>query len=126
LHLIEPLGFVFSDKKLKRSFMDYGDDVDITIYTSWDDFISRKDQGRMLLLTPHTDTLHNTFEYHQSDYLLMGKESTGVPDHIAQTCDIQLRIPMLPGKRSLNVAVSAGIVMCAMSCAMTRHHVYTV
>ena len=115
VHLVEPFGFVFSDKKLKRSSMDYISDVEIKIYTSWDDFLSKKDQGRLLLMTPHTKILHDTFKYQSTDYLLMGKESSGVPEYVEKDCDVQLRIPMLPHKRSLNVAVSAGIVMSAMA-----------
>jgi tRNA (cytidine/uridine-2'-O-)-methyltransferase len=114
VHMVEPFGFIFSDRKLKRSSMDYADDVRVSLYTSWDDFIDKKDDGRMLLLTPHTDTLHDTFDYLATDYLIMGKESSGVPENVSQMCDIKLRIPMISGKRSLNVAVSAGIVMSSM------------
>ncbi len=115
VHLIEPFGFVFSSKKLKRSSMDYISDVEINIYSSWPDFLSKKDQGRILLLTPHATHLHDTFHYEKTDYILMGKESSGVPENVENACDISLKIPMLPGKRSLNVAVSSGIVMCSMA-----------
>lgn len=114
VHMIEPFGFIFSDRKMKRSSMDYANDVEITTYSSWDNFLSRKDDGRILLLTPHTDQLHDTFHYEKTDYLLMGKESSGVPEHIAQNCDEKLRISMIDGKRSLNLAISSGIVMSSM------------
>lgn len=115
VHLIEPFGFIFSDKKLKRSSMDYAEDVDISIYSSWGDFVSKKAEGRLLLLTPYTETLHTGFAYETSDYLIMGKESSGVPHDVAEACNLHLRIPMIPHKRSLNVSVSAGIVMCEMA-----------
>ena len=111
VHLIEPFGFIFSDKKMKRSAMDYVDDAEVFTYTSFNDFLNKKDEGRLVLLTPQTPVLHDEFDYLETDYLLMGKESSGVPSHIEALCDTHLRIPMLAGKRSLNLAVSAGIVM---------------
>ncbi len=114
IHMIEPFGFIFSDRKMKRSSMDYVSDVEIKTYSSWGNFLEKKDDGRLLLLTPHTQQLHDEFHYEKTDYLLMGKESSGVPENIAQSCNEKLRISMLEGKRSLNLAISSGIVMSTM------------
>ena len=110
--LIEPLGFILSSSKLKRGGMDYLDDLNLKTYSSFEDFLDRKQEGRILLLSPEASKLHNTFDYRETDFLLMGKESSGVPEYVQNRSDEILRIPMLPQKRSLNLAVSASIVMC--------------
>lgn len=106
--VIEPCGFVLSDRRMRRAGMDYIDQVDLHKYSSWEDY---KVEQRLVLLTPYADTIYTDFQFHNDDILLLGKESTGVPDSILNSNIQKVLIPMQPGFRSLNVAISCAMVL---------------
>ncbi len=113
LHIIHPTGFAFTDKNLKRAGMDYTDQANITQHDSFVAFNQwRKDSGaRLILLTTKAD--HSAYDtaYADTDILMMGRESAGVPDHVAESADTAVRIPMQKSLRSINVAMAAAMVM---------------
>ena len=111
LYLIEPLGFLWDMQKLKRSSLDYLPHANVQRVPSWKDFLTRFSPHRIILLTPQGSQDLYDFTFHPQDVLLFGRESDGVPDHVADQCYAQLRIPMSIHCRSLNLALSASIVL---------------
>ncbi len=114
--IIEPCGFLFTDKGLKRAGMDYLDFADYRRHDSWDDFLAYRaahpdEYGRLVLLTTHADRPYVDFTFKANDIILMGRESAGVPELIHQTVDARLLIPMHKKARSVNVALSAAMVV---------------
>lgn len=111
-HIIEPAGFPVSDRHFRRAGMDYLDDVDIVRHDSWPKFVQwRQDSGcRLILLTTKGETPYLQHRYHESDVLLLGRESAGVPEVVAASADARVMIPMRPKLRSLNVAMAAALV----------------
>lgn len=111
LHLIEPLGFRLSDKEIKRAGMDYWYQVDVTIYESYADFLSRNPDSRIFMATTKSKQIYTDVTYEENSYIMFGKESAGIPEELLlqnkQNC---IRIPMLPDIRSLNLANSVAIV----------------
>lgn len=110
--IIEPAGFILSDKNLRRAGMDYIAAVTMTRHVHFEAFETwRKTTGRRLVLAstkaavPYTD-----FEFRVDDILLFGRESAGVPDHVQALADHRVLIPMAPGQRSINVALSAAMI----------------
>jgi len=112
-HLIEPAGFPISDKNFRRAGMDYLDQIDIRRHIGWTDFeIWRKSIGaRLILATTRGATPYPDFVFRPDDILLMGRESAGVPDDVHESADARLLIPMRAGLRSINVAVSAAMIL---------------
>lgn len=112
IDVIEPCGFPFSKRALRRSAMDYLDLAQIAHWPSWEAFQMRRSQGRLLLLTTAEDatTLWDV-ALEATDVFLVGRESAGVPQAVHDAADLRLRIPMAPGARSLNVAASAAIAL---------------
>jgi len=110
IDVIEPCGFPFSVKALRRSAMDYADIADISRHASWQDFQAGR-TGRLILLSTKAATPLWDFSFENGDTIMMGRESAGVPADVASACDARLLIPMPGGGRSLNVAVSAGIAL---------------
>jgi tRNA (cytidine/uridine-2'-O-)-methyltransferase len=108
--IIEPCGFIFSDKRLKRAGMDYVDQVNIDRHADWDSF-RKQVAGRLILLSSKSTKRLPDHDFLTDDVLLMGQESAGVPDAVRAACDGQVRIPLIPGMRSLNVAVATGIAL---------------
>ncbi|MGN0913450.1 MAG: tRNA (cytidine(34)-2'-O)-methyltransferase [Alphaproteobacteria bacterium] len=116
LDIIEPCGFIFSEHTLKRSGMDYLNLVSYRRHNSWEDFLQyRKEHpeeyGRLVLLTTHASRPYTEFEFKKNDIILMGRESAGVPQEVHDTADARLIIPMNENARSINVAVSAVMVV---------------
>tara|TARA_B100000315_G_scaffold185334_1_gene174439 strand:+ start:16263 stop:16727 length:465 start_codon:yes stop_codon:yes gene_type:complete len=113
--IIEPCGFVFSDRRLKRAGMDYLDQVELTKHGSWAKFIennaARDTKARIVLLTTKADTPYTDFEFQPADILLLGRESAGVPGDVHDAVDARVAVPMSPEMRSLNIAVSAAMVL---------------
>jgi len=107
--IIEPCGFVFNDKQLKRAGMDYLEKADYTRYMAWEDFIEKKPKGRLVLLTTKASVPYTSFQFKPDDILLFGRESAGVPDEVHNFVDARIRIPMMPQERSLNLALSCAI-----------------
>ena len=110
--LIEPCGFLLSDRGLKRAGMDYLKSADICRHESWARFRDglAPDQ-RLLLLTTRGDMAYTDFAFAPGDCLLVGRESAGVPDEVHARADARLIIPLLSGLRSLNVAQAAAMVL---------------
>ncbi len=111
IEIIEPCGFVWGDKRLKRAGMDYTAGVHLTRHLSWADFEEsrKKDEGRLILFTTKADTLCHGFMFEPGDSLLFGQESGGVPDAVHQAADCRVCIPMAADARSLNLAQAAAI-----------------
>lgn len=109
--LIEPLGFPWDDRRVRRAAMDYIDHVEVTRHTSFEAFHAGVGQGRLVLFTTKATRSAYDFEYRASDVLLFGKESGGVPPAVAEACDALVRLPMRPQVRSLNLATSAAIAL---------------
>jgi len=111
--IIEPCGFPFSDRSLKRAGMDYFEHVRYTRHADWDAFRATVDSPkiRIILLSSKADAPHYGFAYRTNDILLFGSEGSGVPLTIQEQCDERITIPMKPGMRSLNLAVSAGMAL---------------
>jgi tRNA (cytidine/uridine-2'-O-)-methyltransferase len=112
-HIIEPAGFAISDRHFRRAGMDYLDQVNWTRHDSWAKFEEwRKQAGnRLLLFTTKGATSYLDFRYQASDILLFGRETAGVPQAVADATDARLVIPIKPGLRSLNVAMSAAMAL---------------
>lgn len=110
--IIEPAGFDISDRNLKRSGMDYLASVALTRHVNWQRFDEwRREDGRRLVLASTKAALPYTrFEFRPGDILLFGRESAGVPDHVHETADARILIPMMAGQRSINVAMSAAMI----------------
>lgn len=109
--IIEPCGFVWDDKKLKRVAMDYIDLLDYRRHTSWQAFLDQIGERRIILLTTKGAEPYTGFTFRPDDILMVGRESAGVPDSVHDRADARIVIPMTPGLRSLNVALSAAMVL---------------
>ena len=111
IDLIEPMGFEWDDKRVRRTAMDYIDHVDVTRHASFDSFRTAQPSGRLILFTTKGSMSAYDFEFAQNDVLLFGKESGGVPEEAAVLCDARVRIPIRPEVRSFNLATSAAIAL---------------
>ena len=113
LHLVEPLGFDLSDAKLRRAGLDYHDLAHVTVHPSIVELWSHLGERRVIAFSTHTDNSFAEVEYQDGDVLLFGRESTGLPDEVITDdhVDMAVRIPMLPARRSLNLANSASIAI---------------
>lgn len=115
--IIEPAGFPVSDRAFRRAGMDYLDQVEIARHVSWRAFAAAfHGDGalagrRLVLATTRGAVPHCDFSFHDTDVILLGRESAGVPDEVHEAADARIVIPMRPGLRSLNVAVSAAILL---------------
>lgn len=112
-HIIEPCGFPFSDGALKRAGMDYAVRVNVRRHADWNGFRqwSAAAGRRLVLLTTAGATPLPAFTFQPGDLLLLGAESSGVPEYIHEAAAARVAIPMRTGFRSLNVAVAAGIAL---------------
>ena len=111
LEIIEPCGFLFSDKRFKRVVMDYMDEKMIKFYKSSEEFFTLKKNQRILLMTTKGSKSYTNFNFKNDDTLLFGRESAGVPDHVHNSINYRLKIPMMDNKRSLNIASSVAIIL---------------
>lgn len=113
VHIIHPTGFPFSRAALRRSGMDYLDAVEMIEHASYARFNAwryAENRRLVLLTTKGSEPVHQP-RYEADDILMLGRESAGVPPEVAGDADLRVRIPMRPGARSLNVAVSAAMVL---------------
>lgn len=108
--VIEPVGFPWDDRRFRRAGMDYLDFVAVTKHRSFEAFWQQK-CGRVVLLDVKATQSYASVQLLPTDIFLLGRESDGVPDDIFYRCEVQVRIPMVPQVRSLNVALSAAIVL---------------
>src|SRR3954469_2649541 len=112
LDIIEPCGFLLSDRNLRRAGMDYAQKARIERHASWERFrTARTRPGRLVLLTTQAAEPYTGFHFAPDDTLLVGRESAGVPQEVHICADARLLIPMRPGLRSLNVAQAAAMVL---------------
>ncbi len=111
-HVIGPIGFDLSDRALRRTGMDYLKLARVVRHTSWNDFESWRvmDKRRVILMTTQATALYTRFHFDHRDILLFGRESAGAPAHVHDAADIRLTIPMMPGLRSLNLAMATAMV----------------
>ena len=119
LEIIEPCGFLLSDKRFKRVVMDYMDEKDIKFYRSSDHFFKSKENQRIVLMTTKASISYTKFKFNKDDTILFGRESAGVPEVIHKLIKYRLKIPMKNNKRSLNIASSVAIIL-AESLKQTR------
>ena len=112
LHLIEPLGFSLSEKALKRAGMDYWDDLDVTRYIDYQDFLEKNPGAKIYMASTKALKTYADVQYEDDCYIMFGKESAGIPEEILmehkEKC---VRIPMINDIRSLNLSNSVAIVL---------------
>lgn len=108
--LIEPFGFLWDDRRLRRAGLDYAALAAVERHASWDAFRAAR-HGRLLLLTTAGERAYTDFAYAAGDILLLGRESAGAPPEVHAAADARLAIPLRPGFRSLNVAVAGALVL---------------
>ncbi len=111
LEIIEPCGFLFSDKRFKRVVMDYMDEKEITYYQSSEDFLKSKKNQRIVLMTTKASVSYTKFKFNKNDTILFGRESAGVPENIHKQVKDRLKIPMKNNMRSLNISSSVAIIL---------------
>ena len=108
--IIEPCGFPWSDKALKRAGMDYAEIAAVRRHADWSGFEAEM-EGRLVLMTTKAALPLPSARFQDSDTILMGSESGGVPQGVHERADLRVRIPQASGTRSLNIAVAAGIAL---------------
>ena len=108
--LIEPMGFDWDDRRVRRTAMDYIDHVEVARHSSFDAF-RKAAPGRLVLFTTKGDRSPYDFVFDPGDILLFGKESGGVPPEVAMAADAKLRIPIRAEVRSFNLAMSAALAL---------------
>ncbi len=111
LEIIEPCGFLLTDKRFKRVVMDYMDEKEIKLYQSSDHFFKSKKNQRIILMTTKASKSYTNFKFDKNDTILFGRESAGVPEGIHKLIKNKLKIPMKNDKRSLNIASSVAIIL---------------
>ena len=111
LEIIEPCGFLLSDKRFKRVVMDYMNEKEIKFYKSADDFFVSKKNQRIVLMTTKASLPYTEFKFDKNDTILFGRESAGVPGNIHKIVKDRLKIPMKNSMRSLNIASSVAIIL---------------
>ncbi|GLQ37220.1 tRNA (cytidine(34)-2'-O)-methyltransferase [Rhizobium albus] len=112
VHIIEPAGFDLSDKALKRAGIDYAAQAALVRHINFDHFEAwrSEEKRRLVLATTKGAVAYTNFRFDPSDILLFGRESAGVPDDVHALADARILIPMQPGMRSLNLAISTAMV----------------
>ena len=111
LEIIEPCGFLLSDKRFKRVVMDYMDEKNIRFYKSSEDFFKFKKNQRIILMTTKASISYTKFKFDKNDTILFGRKSAGVPNKVHKLIKDRLKIPMKNDKRSLNIASSVAIIL---------------
>ena len=111
LEIIEPCGFLLSDKRFKRVVMDYMDNKEIKFYQSFDRFYMDKKNQRIVLMTTKASISYTKFKFEKGDTILFGRESAGVPEKVHKLIKNKLKIPMKKNKRSLNISSSVAIIL---------------
>ncbi|HRK98214.1 MAG TPA: tRNA (cytidine(34)-2'-O)-methyltransferase [Alphaproteobacteria bacterium] len=111
LDLIEPFGYIWDERKIRSSAMDYFDLAQITRHTSWQKFQQSLPDQRIVLLSTKASISYTEFEFSDHDILLLGRESAGVPQEIHDAIPHRVKIPMSPQARSLNMAMAGAIIL---------------
>lgn len=113
IDVIGPTGFDMSDRALKRSAMDYLSKTDLTRHISFASFLdsNQRKQGRLILTTTKTNQIYTDFQFKETDILMLGRESAGVPEEVVEKVDEKVTIPMQNDMRSLNIAVAGAMIL---------------
>ena len=111
LEIIEPCGFLLSDKRFKRVVMDYIEEKNIKFHKSFNEFLKSKENQRIVLMTTKASISYTKFKFEENDTILFGRESSGVPEKVHKIIKNRLMIPMKNNKRSLNLASAVAIVL---------------
>ena len=111
LEIIEPCGFLLTDKRFKRVVMDYMDSSKIKFYQSAEHFFEEKKNQRIVLMTTKGSINYTKFNFKADDTILFGRESAGVPEKVHKLIGDRLKIPMSEKARSLNIASSVAMVL---------------
>jgi len=111
LEIIEPCGFHLNDKRLKKVAMDYLDKTKIITYKSYEDFLIKKTNSRIILMTTKAKKKYYNFKFKPKDTILLGRESAGVPKCVHKNSHERLQIPLKKNARSLNISVAAAIAL---------------
>ncbi|MCF2642495.1 MAG: tRNA (cytidine(34)-2'-O)-methyltransferase [Lachnospiraceae bacterium] len=112
LHLIEPLGFRLNEKAIKRAGMDYWQDLDVTTYVNYEEFLEKNKGAKIYMATTKSKQTYTEVSYEPDCYIMFGKESAGIPEEIlVKHPDTCVRIPMIGETRSLNLSNSVAIVL---------------
>jgi len=111
LHLVRPLGFSLSDKQLERAGMDYREAIDYVLHDDWEHCLLALAGRRLFALTTHGTQRHDEVRYQAGDAFVFGPETRGLPSHVLSLATAQLRLPMLPGSRSLNLANAVSVLI---------------
>ena len=112
----EPCGFILNEKAMRRAGMDYLEQVSYRRHNSWQDFLAYRaahpeEYGRLVLMSTHASEPYTDISFQPNDIIIMGRESAGVPEDVHNQADARLLIPMNPKARSINMAISAAIVV---------------
>ena len=111
LEIIEPCGFHLNDKRIKRIAMDYLDKSKITTYRSYENFLIKKKNSRIILMTTKAKKNYINFKFNPKDTILFGRESEGVPKIVHENVYQRLEIPLKNNARSLNIGMAAAITL---------------
>ncbi len=113
LHLIEPLGFELDDTRLRRAGLDYREFAEVEVHPGWEAFVQTRPHARIFAFTKYATRAHTDVSYHCDDVLLFGPETRGLPGEVLDPLspERQLRIPMKPERRSLNLGNSAAVAV---------------
>lgn len=112
LHLIKPLGFSVSEKNLKRAGLDYWEQLDVSYYDGFNDFLLKNPTAKLYMATTKARKIYTDVSYESGCFIVFGKESAGIPEEILlEYPDTSIRIPMLPEQRSLNLSNSVSVVL---------------
>jgi tRNA (cytidine/uridine-2'-O-)-methyltransferase len=113
LHLVEPLGFSLEDSRLKRAGLDYHDLAVLHVHATLDDALAALGPARVFAFTSDGDVSYTDVAYQPTDVLMFGRESDGLPYDVKHDARVtsRVRVPMLPSRRSLNLANTASIVL---------------
>ena len=113
IDIIEPTGYIFDDKRFRRSSMDYINHIDYKRHIDWEVFFdwSKKNNFRLILLTTKVDKKYYDYNFKNNDILIFGRESAGVSEIVHSNVDEQITIPMKKGMRSINVSSAVALVV---------------
>jgi tRNA (cytidine/uridine-2'-O-)-methyltransferase len=111
VHLIEPMGYVWDEPRMRRAGMDYLDRAQIARHKSWEHFLGTQNPARLVAITKFAEAGLDTFQFKADDILLFGSEGHGLPQHVHDSAHARVRIPMVEGERSLNLAQSVAMTL---------------
>ena len=112
LHLVRPLGFFIDDRKLARAGMDYWNSLEVSFYENFEDFVCKNNNPKIYIIETNSRKIYTQVSYEQNAFIMFGSESSGIPRNILESYkETTIRVPMLEGSRSLNLASCAAIVI---------------